>query len=276
MRINLSISLLISLAVTLLAPAVATVAQETPSPDLSGLAHVALRVHDLDASVSFYKKLGFVRAFALSRDGKVYEAFIKINDRQFIELYPVDAKHPETGFLHFCFEGEHLQAVHDFYVTAGLTPTAVKTAGAGNLLFTMPGPTTPTGPQNMEYTEYMPGSLHSKDVGLHLGPNRIADEIMQATIAVEDVAQSEAFYVDKADFVARPGGIVKLPGSTDESLALVPSTSLGLHSRIVLKIGDRHTAERALKRAKLSYEKHKRELVLLDPDGNQNVLSTDH
>lgn len=87
-------------------------AQTASSPNLAGIAHVALRVHDLSASVAFYEKLGFVKAFELSRDGNVYEAFIKINDRQFIELYPVDAKNTQVGFLHLCFEGNDLQAVH--------------------------------------------------------------------------------------------------------------------------------------------------------------------
>ena len=62
------------------------VAQQTPP--LAGIAHVALRVHDLAASIAFYQSLGFVQAFDLRRDNIPYESFIKINDRQFIELYP--------------------------------------------------------------------------------------------------------------------------------------------------------------------------------------------
>ncbi len=172
-----------------------------PSPDLAGLAHVALRVHDLAASVAFYEKLGFVNAFSLSHDSAVYEAFIKINDRQFLELYPATAKDPQIGFLHVCFEGANLQSVHDYYVAHGLTPNAVRTAGAGNLLFTMPGPDTLTGPQNMEYTQYMPGSLHSKDFGQHLGKDRIATQLTDAAIAFTNPAAASAFYQDKVGFI---------------------------------------------------------------------------
>jgi len=270
-------------AIALLRPVVDCSAQQTatagtpaaaPSPNLSGIAHIALRVHDLDASVSFYEKLGFVRAFALSRDGKVYEAFIKINDRQFIELYPATPQHPQAEFLHVCFEGEHLQAVHDFYVAAGLMPTAVKTAGAGNLLFTMPGPSTPAGPQNMEYTQYMPGSMHSKDIGLHLGAKRIATEIVQVTLAVDDPVQARTFYLARAGFLDGPDGIVRVPGAPHESLEIVPSAQLRLHSRIVLHVEERHAAEEALKQSRVSFEKSGKDLVLLDPDGNENVLST--
>jgi catechol-2,3-dioxygenase len=58
------------------------------SPSLSGIAHVALRVANLDASRAFYKQLGFEEAFAFDQGGSPTEAFIKINDTQFIELYP--------------------------------------------------------------------------------------------------------------------------------------------------------------------------------------------
>jgi catechol 2,3-dioxygenase-like lactoylglutathione lyase family enzyme len=171
-----------------------------PSPNLAGIAHFAIRVHDLDASVAFYLKLGFVRAFALSRDGAVYEAFLKINDHQFIELYPTTPQDSQVGFLHLCFEGNTLQAVHDYYLTNGLKPTNVQTGGAGNLLFSMPGPLSPTGPQNMEYTQYMPGSLHSNDVGQHLGPDRIATQMTLVTLAVDDPAGAATFYREKIGF----------------------------------------------------------------------------
>ena len=103
-----------------------------PSPDLAGIAHIALRVKSLDASVAFYERLGFVEAFSLSRDGQVYEAFMKVNDRQFIELYPATSDHAQVGFLHLCYEGANLSSAHEFYMAHGLRPTPVKTAGAGN------------------------------------------------------------------------------------------------------------------------------------------------
>ncbi len=58
------------------------------APPFNGIAHVAIRVHDLAASVAFYQKLGFEQAFDLRKDDVPYESFIKINDNQFIELYP--------------------------------------------------------------------------------------------------------------------------------------------------------------------------------------------
>src|ERR1700754_245093 len=87
------------------------------TPPLAGIAHVAIRVRSLDAARDFYNKLGFEEAFTLAdKDGKVNESFIKLNDRQFLELYPANPDNPKqasVGFLHVCFEGDDLQAIHD-------------------------------------------------------------------------------------------------------------------------------------------------------------------
>ncbi len=250
-------------------------AQTMPSPNLAGIAHIALRVKDLDASVAFYQKLGFVKAFDLSRDGKVYEAFIKINDRQFIELYPVDAKNTQVGFLHVCFEAGNIQSVHDYYVAQGLKPIDVRKAGAGNLLFTMPGPMTPQGAQNMEYTQYMPGSLHSNDFGKHLGPDRIATEIKHVAIAFNDPVAANIFYRDKLRFLGAGKPMVGIPGTT-EFLDLVDAGGLGTRARLTVLRGFNkgepwHAATRKeLTALGLPFTVDARHnLILLDPDRNE-------
>jgi catechol 2,3-dioxygenase-like lactoylglutathione lyase family enzyme len=252
--------------------AMAAAPSVTPSPDLAGLAHVAVRVKDLDASVAFYQKLGFVEAFALSRDGKVYEAFLKINDRQFIELYPATPDHAQIGFLHVCFEGRNLQAAHDFYVAAGLKPTAVKTAGAGNLLFTMPGPATPTGPQNMEYTQYMPGSMHSKDIGQHLGPERIAREMVGVTIVVDDPVAARAFYVNQAGFLPASSDQVDLPGASREFIRLAAPGALRFASQIFFKVDHLDQANAALSARGIAFRQTASGIVVEDPDGNETIF----
>ena len=47
---------------------------------LSGLAHVAIRVSDVDREVAFFNKLGYELAFANTKDGKTEEAYIKIKN----------------------------------------------------------------------------------------------------------------------------------------------------------------------------------------------------
>src|SRR5579871_5422094 len=73
-----------------------TIKAQSQTPPLAGIAHVAIPVHDLATARDFYAKLGFLEAFNLAKDGVVYESFIKINDHQFIELYPTTDKDPKA------------------------------------------------------------------------------------------------------------------------------------------------------------------------------------
>ena len=140
------------------------------STDLTGIAHVALRVNDLQKSQAFYKTLGYEEAFSFTDNGKVSVSYVKVNDRQFIELIPRSNDSQPGGILHTCFEVADIEALHKAYVERGLQPTEPKKARAGNLLFVMHGPDN----QLLEYTQYMPDSLHSQSRGKHLLPNRVS------------------------------------------------------------------------------------------------------
>ena len=191
-------------AVAILTPLAAQTQKAPQSPPIHGLAHIAIRVNDIAASRAFYEKLGFQQAFDMEKNGTVTQSFIKVNDRQFIELYPKTDAAPTIGFLHLCFDGEDLAALHDFDVAQGLPPTAVRKAGAGNLLFTLRGPED----QNIEYTQYMPGSLHFEDRGKHLGTEatpRIADNFYAVVLGFKDVPAASAFYTTKLAFPSVPG-----------------------------------------------------------------------
>ena len=56
-------------------------------PELDGIAHVALRVADVAVSREFYAKLDFEQAFEFTDAKGVTTSYVKVNDRQFIELY---------------------------------------------------------------------------------------------------------------------------------------------------------------------------------------------
>ncbi|NYF78442.1 VOC family protein [Granulicella arctica] len=234
-------------------------------PPFNGIAHVAIRVRDLDASRSFYQKLGFDEAFTLSKNGAVYESFIKINDQQFIELYPLDEKNTQIGFLHLCFEGADLDAINKEYLSRGLTPNAVRKAGAGNLLFTMEGPEG----QNIEYTQYMPGSLHSNNIGKNLGADRIADSMVLVSLAMNDMAVASDFYRKQLRFTASPHNpmLFDLPGTSGDQVEIV-SSNLGRKARVVFHTTDLHKAEQHLHKQHLPFTKARGVLTIIDPDGN--------
>jgi catechol 2,3-dioxygenase-like lactoylglutathione lyase family enzyme len=253
-------------------------AQSDGAPPLpfNGIAHVAIRVHDLAASVAFYQKLGFEQAFDLRKNDVPYESFIKINDSQFIELYPATEHDPTVGFLHLCFEGVDLNAIHDDYVTRGLTPTAVRKAGAGNLLFTLAGPEQPSGPQNIEYTQYMPGSLHSNDEGKHIGPDRVADKLVAVALAMKDTAAARDFYINQLLFKPIAGDQMDLhmPGESGEEVEIVPAASLGTKARLTFESANLSKSARELHKQGIDAEKNGQTLTIKDPDGN--VLLLEH
>ncbi len=264
---------LVLLALLTLSPAFAHAQSATPPPPFNGIAHVAIRVHDLAASVAFYEKLGFEQAFDLRKNDVPYESFIKINDSQFIELYPVTEHDPAVGFLHLCFEGADLNAIYEDYITHGLHPTAVRKAGAGNLLFTMAGPQQPSGPQNIEYTQYMPGSLHSNDIGKHLGPDRVATKLIAVALAMQDPATARDFYINQLHFkpIANDQMDLHLPGGSGQEVEIV-AAPFGTKARLTLNSQNLGKAARYLHKEGVDAVKNGATLTITDPDGNVLLL----
>jgi catechol 2,3-dioxygenase-like lactoylglutathione lyase family enzyme len=266
---------LLALFLAFLFPGFSYSQSDTPPPPFNGIAHVAIRVHDLAASVAFYQKLGFEQAFDLRKNDIPYESFIKINDTQFIELYPTTEHDPAIGFLHLCFEGVDLNAIHDEYLTHGLTPTAVRKAGAGNLLFTLAGPLQPPGPQNIEYTQYMPSSLHSNDQGKHLGPDRVADKLIAVALAMKDTGGARDFYINQLHFkpIAGDQMVMHLPGESGQEVEIVAAT-LGTVARLTLQSENLSKAGRHLHKEGVTAVKNGATLTITDPDGNVLLLET--
>src|SRR5580700_7224021 len=256
------------LIVTLYISSALGLAQIQPA-NLAGIAHVAIQVADLTRSRDFYGKLGFEQAFALTKDGKTTESFLKVNDHQFIEIYPQEDPSQSIGFMHVCFEATDLEALNHAYLGRSLTPTAVKRAGAGNLLFTMVGPEQ----QNIEYTQYMPGSLHTKDQGQHLGEGRISKEIVGISLSMEDPVAARAFYQQKLGFhesrhPLEPGLIpLLLPGSSDQMVEITPNVF-----QLLLSVPSLRHAASQLKEHNVPAEKQGTMLTVKDPDGNRIVF----
>lgn len=247
------------------APATAT------SPPIAGLAHVALAVRDVERSRTFYYKVGFEEAFHFGEGGAITQSFIKVNDRQFIELYPLKSMKGTdvAGFLHLCFDGDDLLALNRFYLGEGLQPNEVRKARAGNLLFTMEGPEA----QNLEYTQYLPGSLHY-DRGKHLGAGRPADSFFAVSVSMKDRDAARAYYRQKLGFSEVKGHpyLFVIPGSSRQEV-LLDSSALGRRSRIFLHVDDLQKTRDLLKEHGIAVSGVQGDAVVTDPDGNLLVFT---
>lgn len=266
-------SVLLALFAALI-PGLARAQSETSVPPFNGIAHFAIRVHDVDESIAFYEKLGFEFAFDLRKDNVPYESFIKINDTQFIEIYPVTDKNPTPGFLHICFEGIDLGAIHDDYSSRNIVPKGtVHKAGAGNLLFAVAGPLQPFGPQNIEYTQYIDGSPHSNDLGKHLGPNRIADKLVSVSLAMQDPTAARDFYINELSFkpIAGDPMSLHLPGISGQEVRIVPA-AFGNKAGVLLSTPSMGKAEHRLRKEHVPFTKKDGTLIITDLDGNIIIL----
>jgi catechol 2,3-dioxygenase-like lactoylglutathione lyase family enzyme len=238
------------------------------SPSLSGIAHVALRVANLDASRAFYKQMGFEEAFAFDQGGSPTEAFIKINDTQFIELYPQRRPEEPIGFLHVCYLSRDLGAINEFYRLRHLAPTAVARGGAGNLLFSLHGP----GLENIEFMKYMPGSRHTNDIGKHLGAHRIGDRVVAVAFPADDLEGAVSFYARGMVFPRKSEqtSAFRIPGDSGEQIEILPGPDH--HLRLSLETADLKQAARELKKLGIPITQANAALVIHDPDGNAIAL----
>jgi catechol 2,3-dioxygenase-like lactoylglutathione lyase family enzyme len=243
------------------------------STDLSGIAHVALRVNDLQKSQAFYKTLGYEEAFSFTDNGKVSVSYVKVNDRQFIELIPRSNESQPGGILHTCFEVADIEALHKAYVERGLQPTETKKARAGNLLFVMHGPDN----QLLEYTQYLPDSLHSQSHGKHLLPDRISTHMVEATTPVRDLAAERSYYAEKLGFrsAGSNGNEMYVAGNSGDKVDLQLDTPTA-KPRVVFEVTNVGQTAHELRSRGLKVQKSRHAVSVTDPDGAVIVFVAVH
>jgi catechol 2,3-dioxygenase-like lactoylglutathione lyase family enzyme len=234
---------------------------------ITGIGHIAYRATDLDKEVEFFKKLGFEQAFAnISPDGKVTESFIKVNDHQFIEVYPPGAPSEQMGWMHVCYESDDLNALFVALDAQGLKPSPVRKAGAGNLLTVFNDPEGRT----TEFTQYMPGSRHTLDQGRHLGEHRISDLMAGFELPVPDLETARKFYVNGMGFRARDirnGLSISAPGAPEMRIE-IRSANADARPATIFRVSDLAAAAKRLQAAGLSVTRARNRLTVTDPDGN--------
>ncbi|MGD0347959.1 MAG: VOC family protein [Terracidiphilus sp.] len=260
------------IAISALACALSAIAiAQPPAPDagITGIAHIAFRVSDLDREIAFLGKLGYEESFAITNNGKTTEVFVKINDRQFIELYPqTDASQP-LGWMHVCFEAGDLNALVNYYVSIGLKAAPVRKAGAGNLISSMNDPEG----RVTEFTQYMPGSRHTLDRGQHLGANRVSTELLGFDIPVNGLAAEKQFYIQLGFESEDNDGSVRLsaPGAPDVRLEMRP-VHTGAQPEFLFPVPGARKAADALKETGVKAERDGKLVFVHDPDGNAFVF----
>jgi lactoylglutathione lyase len=85
---------------------------------ITGYAHVAIKVKDLDKSLDFYvNKLGFAEMMRLhNKDGSTWLVYLRITDTQYLEIFPgaEGDRAPgwnANGMNHMCLESDDVAAL---------------------------------------------------------------------------------------------------------------------------------------------------------------------
>lgn len=251
----------------LLAPV--SVAQQRTESGITGIAHFALRVSSLEGERTFLHQLGWEEPFALAVSDSSTEAFFKINDHQFIEIYSRSNPTQETGWMHLCFESDELSSLRKRYVERGLQPTEVSKGGAGNLLFSMHDADGPA----VEFTQYMPGSRHSLDRGHHLGPNRISGELVGVRIPARDYASTAKFYVDGLGLHAGEGARKDMFYTDRQEWISGVGGNAGSQAQFVFSVTSVPETRRFLSQHGVAFKERDHVVVVTDPDGNSFIFA---
>ena len=188
-------------------PARAEDAPAQARPRITGLSHVALWVGDLGRSRAFYRDyLGFEEPYTLG-DGRggVSISWIKINDRQAIELFPVNGNTPAGGdsLYHVALETDDAQGMLAYLMSRGVKGPGGKpllaTAKAGRIGNLNYFTEDPDG-HIVEFTQYLPGGWTIQNAGRFMPPTRISGRMSHAGITVGDLEASLRFYRDILGF----------------------------------------------------------------------------
>src|ERR1700677_1255675 len=171
---------------------------QTPRPHILGLSHLALYVHDMEKTRAFYKDfLGFAEPYSLTnKDGSLRLTWIKINDRQLIQLFP--DQHPLSDRLyHVALETDDALAMRNYLAARGVTvPAKVGKGKIGNLNYFINDPDG----HIVEIVQYAPDGWTMLNAGKFMPSTRISTNMSHAGILVGDLETAKKFYQDILGF----------------------------------------------------------------------------
>ncbi len=284
--------MLVRLLVCLLILPALSAGEELP---IQGLAHVGFRVSDLAKARAFYSGiLGYQEAFQVKQEGgDVLLACFKINDDQYVELFPGLPPDENVRLTHVALLTADIEKLHRMLKERGLDPAPIRKGRDGNLNFSLTDPDH----NRLEMIQYLPGSLHWEARGRFLGPQRISDHLLHAGITVANLEAAMAFYRDKLGFreTWRGGPTdnevrwvnMRMPGPRGDYVEFMlysqpPNRQqLGSMQHICLEVPDIQQAHRkAVERGTPGEDRYKPRIGrnqrwlmnLFDPDGSRTEL----
>ena len=172
---------------------------QTPQrPHILGISHIALLAHDYEKSRAFYGEfLGFQEPYSLKNsDGTPLMTFFKVNDRQYIELYP--EQQPNTDRMtHISLETDDIEALRLYLASKGVSvPDHAHKARIGNLSFDVIDPAG----HKVEMVQYMPDGKTVQAYGKFMSDQRISKHMTHVGLIVTKLDPEYKFYTEILGF----------------------------------------------------------------------------
>ena len=171
----------------------------TSRPPIVGVAHIGLKTDNLAVARKFYgDTLGFQEMLTEDKPASGLRlTYFKVNDHQYIELFPNLSSPTEDRLSHVAFETTDAQALRGYLAEHGVTvPNTLRPGPDGNLSFMVKDPEG----HSVEFVQYLPGSLQGRDSGKFLPDTRISQHIIHVGVTVLDRAAADRFYKDILGF----------------------------------------------------------------------------
>jgi len=178
--------------------AASLLAQDAARPRILGVAHIAIYAADYEKSRAFYRDfLGFEEPYSLANpDGTPSMTFFKINERQYIELFPETAPHTDR-LNHIAIETDNAEAMRVYLASRGVAvPKQVGKGRIGNSNFNIKDPEGHT----VEIVQYQPDSWTVRERGRHMPETRVSRRMMHAGIIVTGLDAEMEFYTGVLGF----------------------------------------------------------------------------
>ena len=295
-RLALPIALTLVRCVWLSAAPPASQQSTAHRPRIVGLSHIALYCHDLDKSRAFYKDfLGFAEPYSLKNDdGSIHLTWIKINDRQSIELFP-EKEAGSDRLYHIALETDDAAAMRDYLVSRGVVvPDKVGKGKIGNSNYFIKD----ADGWIIEIVQYNPDGWTMQNAGKFIPDTRISSHMPHVGVLVGDLEPAQRFYGDVLGFKeiwrgSKNGAVLnwvheRVPDGPDFVELMLYSDlpapdQRGRFHHLCLEVADLDEAKTVLERraAGVGYGRlleiqtgvnRKRQLNLYDPDGTRVEL----
>jgi lactoylglutathione lyase len=163
-------------------------------PRITGISHAAFYVSDMAKARAFYEGfLGYQSPFSIPRKNPGEQlVWIKINDRQSVELFPGSEVAPDADRLyHIAVETDDAEAMRLYLQSKGVAvPPKTGIGKVGNKNYFVKDPNGNT----VEIVEYLPDGWTMREKGKFLPDTRVSKRMSHVGVMVGEFDASLKFY----------------------------------------------------------------------------------